>query len=124
MAHTPSIQLIASRGDKPLPDAAVPQIGPGRQRPAKADAAPARREIRSDERTLVVLRGEGGSVFGLEPAMDIVEVAPELLRVRRAEKGPKGNPHDALRFRQIGLSERANDRHELLPAGIDESWSR
>jgi hypothetical protein len=87
MADTPSIQLIAGRGAEALPDAAVPEIGPSRQWPEEADAAPAGCEIRPDKHALIVFRSESGGVLGPEPAIiDIVEVAPELLRVRRREK--------------------------------------
>ena len=115
MAHTPRIQLIAGRPDEALSDAALPYIGPCRQRPEKADAAPARREIRSDKHALVVFGSERGSVLGSKPAIDIVEVAPELLRVRYAEKGAEGDPNDALRLGQVGLGKRANDGHILPP---------
>src|SRR6516162_1417793 len=92
MADAPRIQLIAGCGDEALPDAAVPQIGQGRQRPEKSDTAPTRREIRSNEHTLFVIRSESSGVFSAEPAIDIVEVAPERFRVGRAEKGAEGNP--------------------------------
>ena len=62
MADIPSIQLITGRGDKALPDAAVPEIGPGRQWSEEADAAPARREIRSDERALIVFSAAKAAV--------------------------------------------------------------
>ena len=112
--------MIAGGGDEALPDAGIPQIGPGRQRSEESDAAPARREIRSDKRALVIFRGESRQVLGPEPAIDIVEVAPELLR-SGAVKSAKGNPDDPLCLGQIGLGERANNGHELLPARIDGS---
>jgi hypothetical protein len=55
-------------------------------------------------------------VFGPKPAIDIIEVAPEMLWVRRAEKGPESDLEDPARFWQIGFGERANDRHITLLA--------
>jgi len=55
--------------DEALPDAGVPQIGPGRQRSEEPDAAPARRESRSDKRALVIFRGESRRVLGPERSL-------------------------------------------------------
>jgi hypothetical protein len=101
MAHTPSVQLIANPGDEKLPDAGVPQIRPGRQWPEKADVSPARREIRPYKLAVVIFRSVRSSVLRPEPSIEIVEVAPELLRVRCAEKSPKATPDDALRIDRL-----------------------
>src|SRR5690242_18582877 len=44
-------------------------------------------------------------MLGAESAVDIVEISPERVEIRGAEKSPESAPHDTLRFRQISPSE-------------------
>jgi hypothetical protein len=111
MADTPILELFAGCSHEALSDPAVPQIGPGRQGSEKADTAPARRETRSEDGTRLILCSESGCVLGPEAAIDIIEVAPKSLWIGCAQEGPEGKPQDALRLRQVGFLQRANDPH-------------
>jgi len=54
-----------------------------RNRPEEADASPTRYEIRADQLP-VEFGGEAGDMLGPKAAIDIVPVAPEIFRLRRA----------------------------------------
>ena len=88
-------------------------IGADRQRPEEPDAAPLGDEIGPDE-LAVDLRDETGDVLSREPAIDIVEVGPEILRVGRTEKGAEGGAEDTPGCRQIALGKRSNDSAQLF----------
>src|SRR5690348_11936667 len=70
-------------------------------------------EIRPDQLP-VQLRGETGDVLSREPAIDIVEVGPEILRVGRTEKRAEGGAEDAPGCRQIAPRQRSNYDAQLI----------
>lgn len=78
-----------------------------RDRPEEPDAAPLSGKIGPDQ-FAVHLRGKTGDVFSREPAVDIVEVGPEIFRVGSAEKRAEGGAEDAPGCRQIVIGQRSN----------------
>ena len=89
-------------------------IGADRDRAEEPDAPPPGHEIGTDQ-LAVYLRREAGDVLGREPAIDIVEVGPEILRIGCAEKRPEGGAEDAPSSRQIALGQRSNCGAQLSP---------
>src|SRR5258708_733699 len=70
MASAPSIERVTRGGDEALTDTAVVTVGTHRYRAKKANATPARREVRTQE--LAILFGrEGRDVLGAEARMGI-----------------------------------------------------
>ena len=114
MADVPLRERLADRADEALADAAVPQIRADRQRAEKADAAPPRRKVGTDHAT-VLLGREGGGVLGAEASPHIIEIGPEILRIRCPQKGPERYPKKPFRFGKIGFCERADVGHSSPP---------
>ncbi len=110
MAELPAFERVAYRGDQRLREAAVPVLGSDRQRAEKPEAAPARREIRTDQRPILLDRERLG-VFCTVPAVDIVEIGPEGFEVRHPEKRAERDSDNPLRLRQVGLGERSDNGH-------------
>ena len=117
VAHSPCIERIAGFSDEPLADATVPDVGPDGDRPEEAHAAPACREVRSDELS-VVLGRKCLDVLCAETTSGIVEVAPEFLWIGCAQERPEGDTYDALCFWHVALFKRTNDGYCALPAAM------
>src|SRR5882724_3234128 len=100
--------------DQSFPDPLRLSVGADSDRAEEPDTSPPCREIGPDQFT-VHLRGKAGDVLGREPAIDIVQVGPEILRVGCAEKRAKGGAKDAPGRRQIVLGQRSNCGAQLLP---------
>ena len=110
----PSIELRADGLDEVFPDPLRLSFGAYRDRAEEPDASPLGHEIGPDQ-LAVDLRGEAGDVLSREPAVDIVEVGPEILRVGRTEKRAKGGAKDAPGCRQVALGQRSNDGAQRFP---------
>ncbi len=111
MARAPAPEPIGHGRDQWLGDALVPKIGADRQRAEEPDAAPVGGEVDAGERAGFIVGGEGGGVLAAEPAIDVIEIGPEIVEICDAHKGAEGAPHDALRMRQIALLERTYGHH-------------
>ena len=109
MADPPIFELVADGFDQGLADAPPLPLRAHRDRPEKAETAPARREIRADQ-LAVQLRSKARDVLGPEPAIDIVAISPEILRIRRAQERPESGAADTPRLRQIGTGQWSDHR--------------
>ena len=58
----------------------------------------------------IELCAEGGDVGGVVPAIDVVTIVPEILRIGNADEGTKSETDDARRFREVAFIERAHHR--------------
>ena len=90
-----------------LGDAPLPQVGPHRERTEEREAAPARREIRSDQ-LAIQLRRERRRWVGLPATPSILRVARERQRFRQAKEGAESEPPDPLSVFEVGFLERAD----------------
>ena len=79
--------------------------GRGRYRTEEPDAPPAGCEVDAGQRAVGV-GGEGNGMLCSEPSVNVVEVGPEGVEIRRAEERAERTPDDALGFRQVMLRER------------------
>ncbi len=113
MAGAPGVELRGDGLDQAFPDPLRLSVGTDRERPEKSDTTPPGDEIGSDQ-LAVHLRGETGDVLGREPAIDIVEIGPEILRVGRTEKRTEGGAEDMPGCRQIALGQRSNYGAQLF----------
>src|SRR5260370_40807754 len=106
MPHSPFVKQTHCGREQKLCDAAVPQVGTNRQRTKKTDASPSCGEIRAYEFSSQ-LRGKSGGRIS-EPARPRVVGDPhKFQRVRHAEPSAEGETHDAVRGRQVLLTQRA-----------------
>jgi hypothetical protein len=113
MAGAPGVELRADGLDQAFPDPLRLAIGADRDRAEEPDAAPPGDEIGPDQ-FAVDLCGETGDVLSREPAIDIVEVDPEILRVGRTEKRAEGGAENAPGCRQIAPGQRSNYGAQLF----------
>lgn len=96
----PILELVADRLDQGLADAPPLPLGAHRDRPEKAEAAPACREIRADQ-LAVELRSKARDMLGPEPAIEIVAIGPEILGIRRVQERPESGAANLPRLQKI-----------------------
>src|SRR2546426_6226143 len=103
MGRPPALEERHRRLEQAPGDAVVPEIGPHGERTEKAEASPARREVRADDRT-VALRAERALGIRAPASAYVVGVATETKRVWKTEKGTEGRAEDIVCGAEVRLS--------------------
>src|SRR4029077_12807278 len=91
----------------------APGLGTHGEGAEEPDASPSGREVGTDQLP-IELCAEGGDVGGVVPAVDVIAIVPEILRIGNADEGTKSETDDARRFREVAFIERAHHRLALL----------
>ena len=106
---SPGIELLHRPGEQSAGDTALLELGTHGEGAEEPDASPSGREVGADQLP-IELCAEGGDVGGAVPAVDVVAIVPEILRIGNADEGTKSETDDARGFRQVAFIERAHHR--------------
>ena len=106
---SPGIELLHRPGEQSAGDTALLELGTHGEGAEEPDASPSGREVGADQLP-IELCAEGGDVGGVVPAIDVVTIVPEILRIGNADEGTKSETDDARGFRQVAFIERTHHR--------------
>ena len=109
MPVAPAAKNFHGRAKQLLRDAAIPVFRFHGERAEKTEAAPIRREIRTDQ-LAIMLGAKRGCGVGLPARVRIIRVAHKDRRIGHAKKCAEGHTNDPIGRIQIALNERPNHR--------------
>ncbi len=111
---SPGVEAFHRGLEQALGHAPIPQIRADGERTEQPDAAPVDEAVRADKLPRQ-LRGQHRAWIGPPARADDVGLPPEGHRIGQPDEGAEGDPEDAIRYTQLTLPERANDRgrHEV-----------
>jgi hypothetical protein len=108
MSIAPALEQLHGRREQLLSHSSVPVVGMDREGSEETEAAPVRREIRSDQFAVMLGRQDGGGIGSPSRAGEI-RVTHERFGSGDSEKCCEREAHDAVSCGQVALDERPDD---------------